>query len=136
MKLLTRDQFREGVHKEGNGQEDRKKHTGTAWLLELLNIPVRADLQVLCYNCNMGREINGGVCPHHQPLPDDLWTSDLRTIKRFNKGCKYSWPDDAELVKLYLDLGCGKAAAQIGCTADSLCKRLNRRGIKPAKNAK
>jgi hypothetical protein len=20
--------------------------------------------QVLCHNCNMGRQINGGVCPH------------------------------------------------------------------------
>jgi len=24
--------------------------------------------QVLCYNCNMGRERNGGVCPHKSPF--------------------------------------------------------------------
>lgn len=22
--------------------------------------------QVLCWNCNMGKQINGGVCPHHE----------------------------------------------------------------------
>lgn len=23
--------------------------------------------QVLCWNCNVGRHINGGVCPHQAP---------------------------------------------------------------------
>lgn len=25
---------------------------------------LRADLQTLCYNCNIGRYLNGGICPH------------------------------------------------------------------------
>ena len=28
------------------------------------------DLQVLCFNCNSGKALNGGVCPHKQ-IPDD-----------------------------------------------------------------
>lgn len=24
----------------------------------------RPDIRVLCFNCNLGRELNGGVCPH------------------------------------------------------------------------
>ena len=23
--------------------------------------------QVLCHNCNLGKKINGGVCPHNDP---------------------------------------------------------------------
>lgn len=26
------------------------------------------DIQILCYNCNLGREKNGGICPHQQPI--------------------------------------------------------------------
>lgn len=118
-------------HIEGNGHEDQRLHGGgTGWYFELLRSPRRSDLQVLCYNCNMGRELNGGICPHLCPTPKDLWTSDLRRIKRFNKGCKYNWPGDAELVERYQKLGPAKAAAAIGATADALLKRLVRRGFK------
>jgi hypothetical protein len=26
----------------------------------------RPDIRILCYNCNFGREFNGGVCPHQR----------------------------------------------------------------------
>jgi len=118
-------------HKDGDGAKDRQRWGGgAAWYMELLRIDLRDDLQVLCYNCNMGREVNGGICPHHSPTPDNLWDSDLRRVKRFNKGCKYNWPDDAELLRQYLELGCTVAARILGVTADSLIKRLNRRGLR------
>jgi hypothetical protein len=117
-------------HINGDGSKDRQKHGGTGWYMELLRTERRNDLQVLCYNCNMGREVNGGICPHHSPSPDDLWESDLRRLKRFNKGCKYNWPDDVELLRQYMELGCTKTARALGVSADSVIKRLNRRGLR------
>lgn len=36
----------------------------TAWWLKKHQYP--QGIQVLCYNCNCGRERNGGVCPHQK----------------------------------------------------------------------
>lgn len=30
------------------------------------------DLRILCYNCNIGRAHNGGVCPHDKPEDDPI----------------------------------------------------------------
>lgn len=53
-------------HKNGGGIKMRKVH-GVG--LEFYRWIIRNDfpdfLQVLCYNCNCGRELNGGICPHH-----------------------------------------------------------------------
>ena len=57
--LLTID------HIEGNGKEHRKEvSSGTAfwYWIKRNNFPV--DFQTLCYNCNIGRYRNGGICPH------------------------------------------------------------------------
>lgn len=35
------------------------------WIIKN-NYPL--DLQVLCYNCNCGKNINGGVCPHRDKI--------------------------------------------------------------------
>jgi len=29
--------------------------------------------QILCHNCNMGRYINGGICPHKDPNYEKKW---------------------------------------------------------------
>ena len=116
-------------HINGDGMKDRVHHGGTGWFMELLRAPTRVDLQVLCYNCNMGREVNGGVCPHHSPSPKDLWDSDLRRVKRFNKGCKYNWPSDVDLHRDYLELGPTVVAKKIGVPVDTLVKRIKRHGL-------
>ena len=52
-------------------EEERKKLYGSqnrssyAWFLKLRRAPIRKDLQVLCYNCNMAA-FQFGVCPHEQ----------------------------------------------------------------------
>lgn len=120
-------------HINGDGLKDRLDKGG--WFMKLLRLERRSDLQVLCYNCNMGREVNGGVCPHVNPSPADIWNYDLRHLKRFNTGCKYSWPDDTELVRRYNELGGTAAAATVGAPADALMKRLQRHGLWP-KNKK
>ena len=56
-------------HVNRNGAEDRAKHGGHRplyyWMSQQPRLP---DYQVLCYNCNCGRERNGGICPHERGL--------------------------------------------------------------------
>lgn len=53
-------------HVDNNGAEHRKEiGSGIYEWLRKNNYP--DGFQVLCYNCNMGKSINGGVCPHIDP---------------------------------------------------------------------
>lgn len=54
--------------------DNRKEHIkeldtfeGSAFYSKLyeLNYPDNYNLRILCYNCNCGRERNGGICPHN-----------------------------------------------------------------------
>ena len=38
--------------------------------LKTLGFPQDPPLQVLCYNCNNGKRVNGGVCPHFSKPTD------------------------------------------------------------------
>jgi len=59
-KFLTID------HINSNGAEHKRQTNGRAkhMYLWLKNNNYPDGFQVLCYNCNCGRAINGGVCPH------------------------------------------------------------------------
>lgn len=56
-------------HINGGGNKHRKEVTGSkaggttfyAWIIKE-NFP--EGYQVLCWNCNAGREVNRGICPH------------------------------------------------------------------------
>jgi hypothetical protein len=58
-------------HKNDDGAKQRDKLGGTKyaghifylWLIRN-NFPDEYELQVECYNCNMGKQRNWGVCPH------------------------------------------------------------------------
>lgn len=57
-------------HVNNDGAEFRKKKPGFKkinynyykWIVDN-NFP--KDLQLLCFNCNLGKALNGGICPHH-----------------------------------------------------------------------
>lgn len=59
-------------HENNDGAAHRReligpnRGSGHAFILALrrLGYPQDAGLRVLCYNCNLGRESNQGVCPH------------------------------------------------------------------------
>lgn len=55
-------------HVNDNGAEERKNNKyGLAGIFKWLkknNYPKNAGLQVLCFNCNMSKRINGGICIH------------------------------------------------------------------------
>lgn len=50
-------------HINGGGGAERKA-LGRDMYVALARGPVRDDLRVLCHNCNRGRWLNGGECPH------------------------------------------------------------------------
>ncbi len=51
-----------------NGREDRKFRGWRGYKeLKRLGWP-KAGLRILCFNCNSGRQLNGGICPHQQAV--------------------------------------------------------------------
>lgn len=55
-------------HVNRDGHEHRKQIRSTnvnAWLVRH-DFPHTVKIQILCFNCNMAREFNGGVCPHKE----------------------------------------------------------------------
>lgn len=53
-------------HVKGDGSRDRKLgRRGFALFLWIRRSGFPPGFQVLCFNCNCGRAINGGICPHH-----------------------------------------------------------------------
>ena len=52
-------------HVNNDGNEGRKVHgTGASFYRWIIKQGYPTDLQLLCYNCNIGKARNGGVCPH------------------------------------------------------------------------
>ncbi len=57
-------------HINGGGTTHRKSIKGekiTSWLYRN-NFP--KGFQTLCFNCNWGKHINGGICPHQEESPE------------------------------------------------------------------
>jgi hypothetical protein len=50
-------------HINGGGTVERRT-LGRDQYIALAQGPLRDDLRVLCHNCNRGRWLNGGECPH------------------------------------------------------------------------
>ena len=59
-------------HINNDGWVDRKfdKSGGSNFYRKVARLIVEgkapADLQILCRNCNWGKHVNGGVCPHQE----------------------------------------------------------------------
>lgn len=55
-------------HVNNNGNDHRKTMPGggssTATYRWIIKNNYPTDLQLLCWNCNCGKQINGGICPH------------------------------------------------------------------------
>ena len=51
-------------HINGGGNEHRRQMNGTNPYRWLKKHGYPPGYQVLCFNCNCGRRINGGICPH------------------------------------------------------------------------
>lgn len=52
-------------HINNDGKEDRKIHgLGMVFYARMKKLGYPTHLQTLCFNCNLGKKLNGGVCPH------------------------------------------------------------------------
>jgi len=52
-------------HVNGGGRAHRKAIGGTVMLwLDIARRGFPPDFQLLCFNCNLGRALNGSICPH------------------------------------------------------------------------
>lgn len=58
LRFLTLD------HKNGGGNKARKDIKGNEFYYWVRDHGYPEDLQVLCFQCNCGRYINRGICPH------------------------------------------------------------------------
>lgn len=60
-------QFLTVDHIDGGGKQERQKMSSNKFLVSIRNRGFPKDLyRLLCWNCNSGRAINGGVCPHKE----------------------------------------------------------------------
>lgn len=57
-------------HEFGGGTQDRKKLPGSSFYhwLKQNNYPKNLGLRVACWNCNCGRQMNNGICPHQEEM--------------------------------------------------------------------
>jgi len=116
-------------HKNNDGGEERKT-TGvasTAFYLQLLRSEIREDLQVLCFNCNCGKNHNGGICPHIRPLQDR--PDDLRKSPNRKPRSKTIWPTDEELQMLISASNVRQVALRLKVVDSVLWGHIRRRGI-------
>jgi len=61
LKFLTID------HVNNDGKEHRKTVKASLIFHWIIKNNYPPGFQVLCFNCNLGRQFNGGVCPHNDP---------------------------------------------------------------------
>lgn len=127
-------------HINNNGGMERKSYydnnhgSAMSFYLELLRNDIRNDLQVLCFNCNMGKNINGGICPHIIPSPKSFEKlEDLRTIPQYNTNCKIAWPNDDELLKMIREKNVSQVAKILNVHMTAIIGRLKRRNLYPIK---
>jgi len=55
-------------HIEGNGNKHRREinlKSGSSFYTWLKRNGFPEGFQILCHNCNVGRQWNGGICPHN-----------------------------------------------------------------------
>jgi len=56
-------------HINGNGCRHRKKlgvSSGSDFYKWLIDNNFPGGFQILCFNCNCGKSVNGGICPHKE----------------------------------------------------------------------
>lgn len=121
-------------HINNDGAKDRKENFGRtnpatmSWYLKLKREPNRKDLQVLCFNCNLGKQLNGGICPHHKisvQLISEKY--DNRHTPQYDTRLKITWPLDEELIKMCNKTSVANVARQLKVDFSSVTNRLKRR---------
>ncbi|WP_333743836.1 hypothetical protein [Streptomyces ardesiacus] len=53
-------------HVDGGGRKHRQETGGGGFYSWLRRHNYPAGFRILCHNCNLGRQVNGGICPHKE----------------------------------------------------------------------
>lgn len=120
-------------HKNNDGYIQRINEYGIknpatlSWYLRLRKEPIREDLQVLCFNCNLGKSLNYGVCPHEELKRVLAPVYDRRHDPQFDKRLKIVWPPDDELIKMCNEISVSQVAKILGVDFTAVSGRLKRR---------
>lgn len=115
-------------HINNDGKKDRdEKYNTHKFYLSLKRNPLRNDLQVLCFNCNLGKSINGGICPHKFINKTLLPIIDNRRKSNFNVGNKINWVNDEELIIMCNSTSVADVARKLGVSFSTISGRLKRR---------
>lgn len=115
-------------HINNDGYKDEDKYKSFYYILR--KSPIRKDLQILCFNCNCGKSLNNGICPHKKINPIEKLID-----RRFNnkslrdKNTKINWPTNDELVNMCNEFSIGSTAKILGICYSSLLKRLKNRDL-------
>lgn len=77
-------------HIDNNGSVERKKVRRTGHLIykHLKKFHFPKGYQTLCFNCNMGKQINKGICPHKtiKTIPVNMTILNIRRLSEKNNG--------------------------------------------------
>ena len=84
-------------HVNGNGAVHRRRLSQIGVLREALSNLNTEEYQILCYNCNLGKAINDGVCPHHK----DSASTNPSIIHSHSKGTRQRRNLRTRLFKVY-----------------------------------
>lgn len=115
-------------HINNNGKTDRiGTYSTKSFYLKLRREPVRPDLQVLCWSCNLGKLHNDGVCPHVEIKRTLLPEFDKRHIPVYNRNTKIAWPNDDVLIEMCNRTNTEEVARKLGVHGTSIRNRLKRR---------
>jgi len=60
----TEEQFLSLDHVHNNGSDERKRMDRSTIYRKALKSQPSGDYQILCWNCQRGKYLNGGICPH------------------------------------------------------------------------
>lgn len=118
-------------HINNDGKLERAENHKSSYglYLKLRREEIREDLQILCFNCNLGKSMNGGVCPHVKIIRKLDPIYDNRHIPQFDMRLKINWPDDDELVNLCNETSISQVAKNLNVDFGSVSGRLKRRGL-------
>lgn len=100
-------------HIARDGAEHRKRYAGqnsrsragngARVMRDAIRQPDKTRFRILCFNCNLGRERNGGICPHVSPKPGPLFSLGVNGSTAEEKGgtgAHLSAPEGEERVRV------------------------------------
>lgn len=117
-------------HINNNGKDERsikKNYNTSSFYLKLKREKVRDDLQVLCFNCNLGKSVNNGICPHIEIKRKLDPVYDRRHIPQFDTRLKIIWPNDDDLIKMCNEKSINEVSKELKVNFSSVSGRLKRR---------